>query len=122
MNSALENYYLQKEEPTQSCLLTLREIILSQDENITNELKYSMPFFCYKGKMFCYLWIDKTTNQPYIGFVEGNRLNHPKLEQGKRSRMKILRINALEDLPITLIKDLLNQALDFYRKGIIKIK
>lgn len=120
MIPALEKYYLEKEEPTKSCLLTLREIILSQDNNITNELKYGMPFFCYKGKMFCYLWMDKITKQPYIGFVEGNRLNHPKLEQGKRSRMKILRINASEDLPLNLIENLLQEALDFYRNGIIK--
>ncbi len=121
MIPALENYYLEKEEPTKSCLLTLREIILSQGDYITNEWKYRMPFFCYKGKMFCYLWIDKITKQPYIGFVEGNKLDHPKLEQGKRSRMKILRINALEDLPLKLIENLLQQALDFYRDGIIKI-
>jgi len=121
MITALENYYLQKEEPTKSCLLTLREIILSQDKNITNQWKYRMPFFCYKGKMFCYLWMDKTTHKPYIGFVEGNRLEHKLLEQGNRSRMKILRINPNKDLPITLIKELLKQALDFYRNGIIKI-
>jgi hypothetical protein len=65
MNSNLENYYFQKEEPIKSCLLTLREIILSQDKNITNQWKYRMPFFCYKNKMFCYLWTDKKTNLPY---------------------------------------------------------
>jgi hypothetical protein len=53
--------------------------------------------------------------------VEGNRLNHKKLEQGNRSRMKILRVNPQDDLPINLIENLLNKALDFYRKGIIKL-
>lgn len=121
MNPKLEQFYLNKEEPYKSCLLALREIILKQDALITNELKYGMPMFCYKGKMFCYLWTDKKTNQPYIGFVEGNRLNHSKLEQGNRARMKILPINANADLPKNLIQDLLKQALDFYRDGIIKI-
>ena len=52
---ALDDFYLQQNEPVKSCLLALREIILSQDADITNALKYGMPFFCYKGKMFCYL-------------------------------------------------------------------
>ena len=72
--------------------------------------------------MFCYLWKDKKTQNPYIGFVEGNRLDHPLLEQNKRARMKILRINPLEDIDVDLIKGLLAEALDLYKKGIIKIK
>jgi hypothetical protein len=69
----LDNFYFQQEEPDKSCLLALREIILSQDTNITATWKYGMPFFCYKGKMFCYLWLHKTLHQPYIGIVEGER-------------------------------------------------
>ncbi len=122
MFTNLEKFYLEKEEPLKSTLLTLKDIILKQDSNITNEWKYRMSFFCYKGKMFCYLWVDKKTTEAYIGFVEGNRINHPKLEQGDRSRMKIFRVQSHKDLPIIAIKKLLNIALDFYRKGIIKIK
>ncbi len=65
MSVQLDNFYLQQSEPTQGCLLALREIILKQDKNITAELKYGMPFFCYKGKMFCYLWVHKKYKQPY---------------------------------------------------------
>jgi hypothetical protein len=67
-----DRFYLQKEEPVKSCLIALREIILKQDREITVAWKYGMPFFCYKGKMFCYLWVHKTIQKPYIGFVEGN--------------------------------------------------
>lgn len=116
----LYNYYLQQKEPQKSCLLVLREIILKQDTNITETIKYGMPCFCYKKKMFCYLWIDSKTNEPYILFVEGKSLINPKLEAGKRSRMKILRINPTEDLPLALIDSLLNEALDLYRNGLIK--
>lgn len=31
----IDDFYLQKVEPVKSCLLALREIILSQDMNIT---------------------------------------------------------------------------------------
>lgn len=117
----VEKYYLNKQEPNKSCLLALRSIILGQDIHVIETLKYGMPCFCYKKKMFCYLWTDKKTDEPYILFVEGKYLNHPKLEQGKRSRMKIFRINPNEDLPIDAIKLLLKDALDLYRNGIIKI-
>ncbi len=117
-----DNFYLEQEEPNQSCLLALRKIILGQDEAVTETRKYGMPCFCYLNKMFCYLWTDKETHEPYLLFVEGKHLNHPALEQGNRSRMKIFRFNPNEDLPLRTIELLLNQALDLYRNGTIKIK
>ena len=118
----VEKYYLNKQEPNKSCLLALRTIILKQDNHVTETQKYGMPCFCYKKKMFCYLWTDKKTDEPYILFVEGKHLNHPALEQGNRSRMKIFIINPNKDIPIDTIKLLLNEALDLYRNGTIKIK
>ncbi len=122
MVTALHNYFLNKEEPNKSCLLALRSIILEQDTDITETQKYGMPCFCYKKKMFCYLWIDKKTDEPYILMVEGKYLDHPELEEGNRSRMKIFRVNPNKDLPIKTIENILQNALDLYRKGIIKIK
>jgi len=55
----IDDFYLQKEEPVKSCLIFLRNYILNYDSNITEAWKYKMPFFCYKGKMFCYLWVHK---------------------------------------------------------------
>ena len=118
----VDKYYSGKEEPNKSCLLALRSIILAQDTDVTETQKWGMPCFCYKKKMFCYLWTDKKTDKPYILFVEGKHLDHPKLEMGKRSRMKIFRINPNKDLPIKTIELLLNNALDLYRKGKIKIR
>ena len=118
----LHNYYLGKDEPNKSCLLALRNIILAQDVNVTETLKYGMPCFCYKKKMFCYLWVDKKTDEPYLLMVEGKFLEHPELESGKRSRMKIFRVNPKEDLVVDTIRLLLKEALDLYRNGIIKVK
>ena len=117
----LDNFYLQKDEPIRGCLLALKDIILKQDENISAEWKYGMPFFCYKGKMFCYLWVHKKYHQPYIGIVEGQRFDHPSLIIEKRSRMKIMLFEADQDLPVETIDDILRQALDLYRTGIIKL-
>ena len=122
MLEQLDYYYLNKEEPNKSCLLALRSIILSQDTNITETRKWGMPCFCFKKKMFCYLWTDKKTEEPYMLMVEGAYLNHPKLEAGDRSRMKILRINPNKNLPLKTIKSILQKALDLYRNGKIIIK
>ncbi|MDN3549119.1 DUF1801 domain-containing protein [Mucilaginibacter aquaedulcis] len=117
----MDNFYLQKDEPVRGCLLALREIILKQDENISASLKYGMPFFCYKGKMFCYLWVHKKLHQPYIGIVEGKNLEHPMLIIEKRARMKIMLFEADKDLPIETIEDILQQTIKLYKSGIVKV-
>ena len=122
MVEELHNYYLDKEEPNKSCLLALRSIILNQDTNVTETQKWGMPCFCYKKKMFCYLWTDKKTDEPYMLMVEGKYLDHAELEEGVRSRMKIFRVNPNKDLPIKTIEKILQKALDLYRTGIIKLK
>jgi len=122
MISELEAYYVSKEEPVRSTLLALRSYIINYNTEMTETWTHKMPMFRYKGKLFCYLWTDKKTKEPYLLMVEGKLLNHPDLEEGKRARMKIFRVNPNEDLPIEKINLLLNDALDLYRNGIIKLK
>lgn len=117
----LDDFYLKQEEPVKGVFLALREIILKQDSEITNVLKYGMPFFCYKGKMFCYLWIHKKHKQPYIGIVEGKHFDESFLLQEARSRMKIMLFNPQEDLPLEQIEMVIEKALNLYKSGIIKV-
>lgn len=117
----LDDFYLNQEEPVKETFLALKEIILKQDKDITNVLKYGMPFFCYKGKMFCYLWIHKKLKQPYIGIVEGKHFEEPFLIQEKRSRMKIMMLNSNEDLPVERIELIIKSAINLYKSGIIKV-
>lgn len=114
MLTPLDNFYFQKEEPLKGCLLALRSVILALDEHITPEWKYKLPFFYYKGKMFCYLWIHKKYKKPYIGIVESKHIDHPDLLIEKRARMKILLIDAEEDLPVEKINGILKQAIARY--------
>src|SRR6201986_4338275 len=109
----IDNYYLQQNEPAKSCLIFLREHILNYDKDITEAWKYRMPFFCYKGKMFCYLWVHKKNGLPYIGIVEGRKIDHPDLIQEDRARMKILLIDPSTDLPLDTINTILKTALSF---------
>ena len=118
----VDTYYLNKKEPNRSCLLALRNIILRQDPNITETQKWGMPCFCYRKTIFCYLWTDKKTDEPYILMVEGKHLDHPELEAGTRLRMKIFRVNPTRDLPLSTIENILQKSLNLYRDGIVKCK
>jgi len=111
----IDNYFLQKEEPVKSCLQFLREHILKQDIHITEAWKYGMPFFCYNGKMFCYLWVHKKWLQPYIGIVEGKKINHPDLIVEKRARMKILLLDPNKNLPMKKINAILKDVISLYK-------
>jgi hypothetical protein len=108
----IDNFFLNQPEPLKSSLIFLRKHILDFNTNLTEAWKYRMPFYCYKGKMLCYLWVDKKTAQPYIGIVDGNKIEHPLLVMDKRARMKIMMLNADMDLPIEFINEILKIALD----------
>jgi hypothetical protein len=110
-----DRYFLEKEDPVKSCLLFLREHIGKQSPHIAEAWKYGMPFFCYDGKMFCYLWVHKKYKQPYIGIVEGKKINHPDLLQEKRTRMKILVIDHTKNIPIRKISSILKMVIALYK-------
>ena len=113
-----DNYFSRKEEPVRSCLLFLREYILGYDKGITEAWRYRMPFYCYKGKRFCYLWVDKKKQIPYIGIVDGMLIDHPDVIQENRSRMKIMLIDPQKDIPVKAIKSVLDASLRLHRKMI----
>lgn len=115
MTQEADNYFLQQAEPAKSCLLALRSIILNHDKQITEEWKYGMPFYCYKSRMVCYLWMHKKYRQPYLGIVEGKLIDDPILLTEKRARMKILLVDATEDIPLHIIKPLLSKLLSVYK-------
>ena len=114
--SPLEIFYEKPEEPSKSCLAALRRMILKSDPQITEAWKYRMPFFCYRDRMCCYLWIKKKSNKPYLGIVEGNSMKHPDLIAEKRSRIKIFVIDPGKNLPVAKIKSILKEMLTLYKQ------
>ncbi|MEZ5009569.1 MAG: DUF1801 domain-containing protein [Chitinophagales bacterium] len=116
MISELEEFYLNKEEPLKSCFLALRSIIKNYDPDHLMEMwKYKLPFFYYKGKMFCYLWKDKKTHQPYIGIANAHLFDHSALVQGDRKRMKIFPIDVNEDIPRDVLYEVFDLAVKTYQ-------
>lgn len=122
MHDELYTYYLSQPEPINTCLLAVRSLILAMDPAISETRKYGMPCFCYKKNIFCYLWTDKKTAEPYILMAEGRLLRHPELQSGDRSRMKIFPMNAAADLPIATIQEILTEGLALYNGGMVKLK
>ncbi len=118
----LDHYYAKHPEPNRGCLLALRQIILQQDDHISEKKKWGIPCFYYYNRLFCCLNVPPKTQQPYVLFTEGLLLDFPELEQGKRVRMKIFQINAEEDLPMEQLTTILQAALNLYKTGIIPFK
>ncbi len=114
MLSAIEEFYENQKEPTKSCFLSLRKIILDFNPDIKETWKYQIPFFTYYDKMFCYLYKQKKGKLPYIGFAKGNLLENTMLEQGNRKKMKVLPIDPELDIPINLIIEILEEARKHY--------
>ncbi len=46
----IDIYFLEKEEPFKSCLMALRNSILTHDTTIVEIRKYGMPCYCYKNR------------------------------------------------------------------------
>jgi uncharacterized protein YdhG (YjbR/CyaY superfamily) len=120
MLSDIRKYHDDQEEQTREALLYLRKHILNSDKSISEEWKYRLPFFYFKGKMLCYFWSDKKTKLPYIGFMDGVSMDHPALVQSDRKRVKVYTFNPSEDIDIQTIDELLGLALSIKKCAIQK--
>ena len=116
----IDSFYLGLDEPVKSCLEALRTIILKHDPQISESIKYGMPFFSIHKKMLCYFWKDKKSGLPYIGFKEAKALPFPWLEIGDRSTISVMYIDPYDDLPLKKLKQTLNAAIKIVELKTIK--
>lgn len=103
MLQKLDAFYLDQPEPNRSYMLGLRGFILNYSPDIMEHWKWKLPFFYYKNKPFCYIWKDAKTQQPYLGIVKANLIEHPLLIKGNRKKMKVLYFDVSKDIPIELL-------------------
>lgn len=107
----LQEFYESFPEPIQGCFLFLRKFILSNNEYIEEKWKWKLPFFYYKKKPFCYLWINKKTRMPYVCFVRSLHIDVLELELGNRKQMKALTIDPNKDIPQELLEVVMKESL-----------
>jgi len=103
----LEEYYLSKPEPYQSCLLALRNIILNNNPAILHVRKYQIPFFTYKDKKLGYLWLNG--KKLVLGFCMDRNLQlniNPDVKP--KDKYESIQIDPNADLPVDLILQKLN--------------
>ena len=112
--SDIDSYFHYKEEPVRSTLLFLREHIIHFIPGVTEQWRYGMPFYYYRGKMVCYLWVHKKHKCPYLGIVNGKWISHPDLLLEKRAKMKILLIEPEAPIPVETIDNILKMVFGFH--------
>jgi len=114
---SIEEFFDIQPEPQKSCFLALRSIILKFNEQVSETMKYGMPCFVLDSKPWLYLWKDKKSHEPYILFVDGILLKTPLLQSGNRAKMKHFQLNSNEEIPVSIIYELLNEAWAVRAKG-----
>ena len=111
---AIDNFYFQQKEPVKSCLLAMKAIILNYNPELEPKWYYRLPCFMYQDQIFCYLWVDKKTQFPYIAIGKGVKIQHPDLIRGKRTFTKLFMVDPNKDIPIEKIHAIFDMAMELY--------
>lgn len=94
-------YILNQPEPFRSILLHVVAVIEMQLPEVTLEYKWTVPYFYYKKKPFCYLNASHKHQFVDVGFAKGfhlkNNLEHLIADNG-RNTVKSLRYKSLEEV------------------------
>lgn len=112
--SNIDDFFEKLEEPNKSVFLFLKDFIMQYQSDMELHLKWGLPYIYHQKKPLCYIWKDKKSNEPYLSFARGSKMNHPLLIQGNRKLFKILPINPNKDIDVDLISKILDEALKLY--------
>lgn len=113
--TALNYYYDKQDMTTRECLLALKAIILSIDNNIVHTRKFQIPFFTYNNFNLGFLWVHR--KKILVGFIKDRRLLPQTFTGRKKDKMSTIEIDPVEDIPVDVIKrnilDLIRQYDDY---------
>ncbi len=103
---------MKQPEPTRGCLLALKDIILRLDAHITQQRKFQIPFFYYKDKKLCFLWVDR--KKPIIGFVEDKNIYPKQAGVTRKNKMELLYLDPSKDIPLKTVERHLKALIKLY--------
>jgi len=112
--TVLDHYYDKQETSIKECLLGLKSIILSIDEDIIHIKKYQIPFFRYRDYNLGFLWVYR--KKVLIGFIMDKKLLSTSLTERKKDNVFTMEINPLEDIPISIVQQNFNEIIDKYNR------
>lgn len=72
-------------------------------------IKYGTRFWICHGKPLMYL--NHSKGLDYIGFVKGHLMQHDRLQQEGRKQIKAFYLEAQEDLPVSILAAIINEAI-----------
>lgn len=94
-------YFLEQQEPLQSIMLYVRQVILKTLPNIQERYSYKIPFYNMGKKPMIYLNVLKGTNFVDVAFVQGILLekDFPELQDyNNRKQVRSIQLKSIEDL------------------------
>lgn len=97
----VDAYFLKQQEPYQSIMLYVRQVILKTLPNITERYSYKIPFYNLGKKPMLYLNVLKGTDFVDVAFVQGILLENdfPELKNyNNRKQVRSIQIKNMEDL------------------------
>lgn len=106
---------MKQPEPIRGCLLALKNFILELDPNISHHRKFQIPFFYYKDKKLCYLWVTKKKIQ--FGFIEDKTIQPKKEGLKLKDKYQSIIIDPNKDIPIKMIVRNLKKMIKVYDKA-----
>lgn len=99
-NKSIDTYIAQSADFAKPILEHLRELIHTTCPDVEEKMKWSMPFFDYKGEMMCHMASFK--QHCAFGFWKGSIMKDPILRETAQSETAmghLGKITSLKDLP-----------------------
>jgi hypothetical protein len=112
--NSLDYYYEKQEELTKECLLALKSIFMSIDDEIIHFRKYQIPFFKYNEFNLGFLWVNK--KKIFLGFTVDKKVLFQTKQSGQKDLISTMEIDPLKDIPILLIENKINNLLRRYKQ------
>lgn len=116
--TALEHYYDKQDEMTRECLLALKHLILSVDNEIIHTRKYRIPFFYYKDLKLAFLWVYR--KRIMLGFVEDRKTLITSGNHKRKDNISTLEFKPADELPFDQIRQELILLISAYKRGLSK--